>query len=115
AVVINNQDQVVELMVSGKHYCLPCGTLIAFAVAHENEDPPWELFPFAHKRHACTNRQSVAQGSGRELNTGHTMKRYVAPQFAPVLPKIGQIGQRHKASLSQGRISDCSSMAFAYD
>ena len=103
-IVVHDSHQVIEPVVCCEKYCLPIGTLVAFAVAHQHKNPVLSPIELGAVSHPGTYRQPMTQRTGGELDTRNTLMRYVAAKNGTVLIMRIQYFDIKKASFRQCRI-----------
>ena len=69
-VEVNRRAEVIKLVMSGKHYCLPDLSFVKFAVAQKRVDVDIETEIFCAFSHAARNRNSLTERAGRHINAG---------------------------------------------
>ena len=69
-VVVNDDTEVVQLVVGGKHECFPNLTLLAFTVTDDGIDTVILLVNLCAERHTASGGNALTQGAGGHIYTG---------------------------------------------
>lgn len=84
---------------------LPVETYVQFAVPKSAEASPDDAGELCGQRHACRDGKTVAQRTGRYLDT-RGLGADVPGEAAPALGVAVQLGDGHEAGLGQGGVDD---------
>ena len=101
AIVVNDQHQVVQPAVAGKHGCLPDLSLLNLTVSCQGIHPVIGMIQLPCQSHAYSCRKALAQGSAGHIHAGNMLHIRMPLQIRAHMPQRGQILHREEAPVRQ--------------
>ena len=113
AVVVDDDRQIVQLVVSGGHKCLPNLPLLALAVTQQGKDLRVLAQLFGAQSHAHSDGAALAQGAGGGIHAGNLLAVRMSLQDAVELAEVGVFAAVNKAQAGQNRVVAGGTVALA--